>query len=122
MCVGLAAPGSHASTVTFGRRFPMTTMSAAAMSDFPFEVEHVLEAGGETYVLARSLSCEGFKLSEVSTLGGIAIKKWLSQPRALKPDGSPRYDLFSFHLCSRSDRGYFQPGQRLGLRALRPES
>jgi hypothetical protein len=86
------------------------------MGGIPFEVEVVLQHHGQPPVIfARLLEERDFTLGRTPTLGGCPVLPYLSQPRALRPDGSPRMDLFAFVLHTRSDVSRFQAGQRVLL-------
>lgn len=82
----------------------------------PFEVEDVFRlTGTNPVVLARRLEERDFRLGEDPRLGGCPVLRWGSQPRALRPDGSPRLDLYAFQLRDREDLERFHPGQRVVL-------
>lgn len=72
-----------------------------------FEVEHVLADGS---VFAAQLGDNDFKLSPHVTLSGIPIRPRLSQPRAMTPDGAPRFDLFAFDPIDRKEATRLRPG------------
>lgn len=63
-----------------------------------FEIEDVLADG---MVFAAQLGNTDFELSPQVTLGGLPIRPHLSQPRAIAPDGVPRFDLFAFEPIDR---------------------
>lgn len=54
-------------------------------------------------VFARALEPGNFALGPRPTLGGVRIQRAVTQPRALRPDGSPDLDLYGFALESRAD-------------------
>ncbi len=56
-----------------------------------------------------------FRLTELSTLGGIPIKPILTQPRAADKEGKPRYDLFVFYPKQGSDLDKLIEGQIVEL-------
>lgn len=85
------------------------------MEPIPFEVEVVLTTKGPPVLFARQLVAASFTLTDSSTLGGCSIVPYLSSPRALGPDGSPRMDLVAFQLRSRRDLSSFARGQRVLL-------
>ncbi len=60
-------------------------------------IEYVSPDRSGDYVFARLLEDVEFTLSGNSKLGGISILPKLSQPRALKNDGSIDYCVFAFH-------------------------
>lgn len=80
-----------------------------------FEVEAVLDVGGQTVIFARILAPRDFALNEESRFGGCPIVPVLSQPRAMRPDGSPRTDLYAFVLRRREDGDKFRVGLQVPL-------
>ena len=93
------------------------------MVAIPFEVESLLALPGRpTVVFARLLGAPGFTVSEASRLGGCAVLPSVSQPRAHRPDGSPRLDLFAFVLQNREDSARFEVGQKVMLEAARRDA
>ena len=71
-------------------------------------------AGG-AIVLARRITPSEFALPEHPTLGGVPIARWISQPRSLKPDGTPDLNVFAFHLVTASDVARLPVGQIVEL-------
>jgi len=83
------------------------------MSGIPFEVEAVVVGSG--IVLARRLTECSFALGEEPKLGGVAIERVLSMPRALDANGKPRLDLFAFRPVAATDLAQFKVGEVLEL-------
>lgn len=75
------------------------------------KVEAVVDAGHEAHVIVCLNPTGNFSVFDGSTLGGKAIRPWLSQPRALTEDGKPRYDIYNFILVSKEDMNSFQVGE-----------
>jgi len=61
-------------------------------------------------VLARVPAGVEFALGSRPTLDGCRIQPFLTQPRAVSPDGLPRLDLYAFELRSIGDADRFHPG------------
>ena len=80
-----------------------------------FKVEFVYRHESGSYLFARHLETGDFSLSASSRLGGVSIQPSLSQPRKLKPDGSPDLDVFAFVLTDRQDADRFSVGQIVEL-------
>jgi hypothetical protein len=80
-----------------------------------FKVEFVFRQEGPPYLFARQVEGGHFSVSASSQLGGVPIQPSLSQPRALKPDGSPDLDVFAFVLTERQDAERFSVGQIVEL-------
>ena len=78
-------------------------------------IEWVAPKQLDRYVLARALESAEFRLSPASTLGGFAIEPILSQPRALKEDGSPDLEIFAFVLRNSSDIAKLRVGEEVLL-------
>lgn len=76
-----------------------------------FCIEYVSKLGTHPYVFGRQLDPGDFQLAEMPTLGGIAIKRSLNQPRKLNPDGTPDLSVFAFELHSVADMERFTIGQ-----------
>lgn len=70
-----------------------------------FCVEAVLHRPRAAYVLVRQIDAGDFTLPESPLLGGVPIRRWISQPRALKSDGSPDLSVFAFTFASSSGAG-----------------
>jgi len=80
-----------------------------------FRIEFIKSRPDHSYVLARQLVQSDFALSESPTLGGAAIVRAVTHPRAIKPDGSHDYSLFAFNFVSVSDASRFSVGQVVEL-------
>ncbi len=81
-------------------------------------IEFVSPAQRGQYVLARAIEKRDFTLTPSSRLGGVAINPVISQPRALKKDGSPDLDIFAFQLKSAADLSKFTVGSEVMLEGL----
>ena len=79
-----------------------------------FEIENILMIDSGV-VFARQVSAGEFALGPRSKLGGVPIQPHVTSPRALRPDGSPRTDLFAFALQSSADLSRFAVGQCVEL-------
>ncbi len=63
------------------------------------------------FVLARSMNDNiDFSLTDQSTLGGVPIKPFISQPRTTDKNGNPTFDVFAFHVKNKSDLALLQVG------------
>jgi len=71
--------------------------------NYSFKVEAIIEQK-PVMVIARTLFEGNFEFSEFPTLGNCEIKNSLSQPRALRGDGSPDLDVYCFYLKNRKDK------------------
>jgi hypothetical protein len=80
-----------------------------------FKVEFVYPHEHGAYLFARRLELGDFSVSSSSRLGGVPIQPHLSQPRKLKPDGSPDLDVFAFILSQRDDAKRFTIDQIVEL-------
>ena len=78
-----------------------------------FQVEAVVSGVG--VVMARQLTPGDFALGERPRLGGVAIRREVSMPRALNSAGQPRFDLFAFRPVSAADLSRFVVGATVGL-------
>lgn len=87
------------------------------MDGIPFEVEVLLDWPRLPVVFARQLGEHAFAVSDASRLNGCAIEPSVTQPRALRPDGSPRLDLYAFVLRASEDLARFHVGQQVLLDA-----
>lgn len=68
-----------------------------------FRIEYI-STSSPTYVVARHLDEGHFEVNQHSLLGGVRIQPWVSQPRALHPDGTPDLKIFAFQLRASVDR------------------
>ena len=80
-----------------------------------FKVEFVGKFDSSSYLLARQIEAGHFSVSVSSRIGGVPIQPSLSQPRALKPDGSPDSDVWAFVLREPQDAERFSVGQTIEL-------
>lgn len=80
-----------------------------------FCVEYVFARPKAAYVLVRQIDAGDFSLPKTPLLGGVPIRRWISQPRKLKPDGSPDLSVFAFTLASRCDAGCLRVGDVVEL-------
>ena len=80
-----------------------------------FQVEFLYAIESESYVFARRMEQGDFSLSASSRLGGAAIVPSVSQPRKIRPDGTPDLDVFAFVLTDRQDAQRFHVGQIVEL-------
>jgi hypothetical protein len=79
-----------------------------------FRIEYALDER-HAYVFARQIGAGDFQVLPGSRLGGVAIKPWLSMPRATTPDGRADMMLFVFVLESASDMTRLVVGQIVEL-------
>jgi hypothetical protein len=80
-----------------------------------FKVEFVYTHKHGAYLFARRLEDCDFSVSASSRLSGVPLQPHLSQPRKIKPDGSPDLDVFAFILARREDGEKFALGQIVEL-------
>jgi hypothetical protein len=80
-----------------------------------FKVEFIGKVDSSSFLIARQLEAGHFSVSASSQLGGVPIQQSLSQPRALKPDGSPDLDIWAFVLREPQDAQRFFVGQTIEL-------
>jgi len=80
-----------------------------------FEVEQILPFQGEVYIIARLREPAGFRLEPGCTLGGVTIRPWLTQPRALGISGEPRLDVYAFVLADAADAARLSEGTEVEL-------
>ena len=66
-------------------------------------------------LFARQLEEGEFSVSEGSRLGGVPIKPYVSQPRALTSDGKPDMTVFTFVLATANDLPKLKVGQKAEL-------
>jgi len=76
-----------------------------------FRIEHIFHQQRPVLLFARQLEAGEFAISERSRLGGVPIKPYLSQPRALTADGQPDMTVFTFVLATANDLPRLQTGQ-----------
>jgi hypothetical protein len=80
-----------------------------------FRIEFQLASDGSATVLARRLTHGDFTLGPRPCLGTVRIQRYVTQPRALQPDGSPDPDLFAFVLVSPDDLSLLPTGSEVEL-------
>ncbi len=78
-------------------------------------IEYIMPDRSGDHVFARRLDAEDFTLSDSSRLGGVAIKPFVSQPRALNPDGTPDLSIFAFEPKIRADKMKWNVGSEVIL-------
>ena len=79
-----------------------------------FRVESVLQ-GKTVHVIVRQLQQVPFAILKGSELGTCKLKQSIGQPRALKSDGSPDFDLFVFYLADGNDKNRIVAGREYEL-------
>jgi hypothetical protein len=80
-------------------------------NEMKFRIEHIFHQQRPVSLFARQLEPGEFAVSERSRLGGVPIKPYLSQPRALTADGQPALTVFTFVLATANDLPRLQVGQ-----------
>lgn len=80
-----------------------------------FEIMYIFEKQRPVTLFARQLDAGAFTLSESPKLGDVRIKRHVSQPRALTPDGEPDLTQFSFVLLTANDLPNLPVGQIVEL-------
>ena len=80
-----------------------------------FQIEYLSKDFRRPYLVARQMESGVFSVSEQSRLGGVAIKPFVSQPRALTPEGKPDLTVFVFTLRSANDLSGLAAGQMVEL-------
>ncbi len=89
---------------------PKSNTSIRCSIEFLFEKERMI------IVRAIDSPIPSFSVTKNTTLGGILIHPYLTQPRALTPEGKPRFDLYVFRLKGWSES--LHSGQELLLSGL----
>lgn len=79
--------------------------------EMKFRIEHIFHQQRPVSLFARQLEPGEFAVSERSRLGGVPIKPYLSQPRALTANGHPDMTIFTFVLATANDLPRLQVGQ-----------
>jgi len=82
-----------------------------------FRIEYIFHRERPAYVFARQLEPGDFALTVNSRLGGVSIRPSVSQPRTIKPDGTPDLSVFAFVLATADDLPRFAVGQVVELEA-----
>jgi hypothetical protein len=80
-----------------------------------FEITYIFEKQRPVALFARQLGAGEFTLSDSPMLGGVPIKRYVSQPRSITPDGKPDRLQFSFVLSTASDLPKLRVGQIVEL-------
>lgn len=80
-----------------------------------FRIEYVSSPHPTPYVLARKIQDGDFSLPAAPELGGVAIARRLTQPRALTADGQIDIAIFAFELLSGFDLARMSIGQIVEL-------
>lgn len=80
-----------------------------------FKVEYLSRPKPSPYVIVRQLETGSFALGLNPALEGIPIDRRVSQPRALRPDGTPDLAVFVFELVHRADLAKLTVGQVVNL-------
>lgn len=63
-----------------------------------FRVEHIFSSQRPVTFIVRQLEGGDFSLSTSPRFAGVPLQRTLTQPRALKPDGTPDPSVFIFTL------------------------
>ncbi len=80
-----------------------------------FQIEYIAKEMRPAYLLARQLEPGNFFVSERSRLGGVAIRRFVSQPRKLTAAREPDLTVFAFTLASANDLSSLKVGQIVEL-------
>lgn len=80
-----------------------------------FEIVYIFETQRPVMLFARQVEPGDFTLAQSPMLGGVPIKRSVSQPRALTKDGSPDMTQFAFVLSSANDLPRLKVGQIVDL-------
>lgn len=80
-----------------------------------FEILYIFGDKRPVTVFAKQLETGDVSLSDSPMLGGVPIKRQVSQPRALRPDGEPDLTQFAFVLASANDLSRLQKSQIVEL-------
>jgi len=80
-----------------------------------FKVEYISRPEPSPYVIVRQVGIGSFELGPKPALDGIPVARRISQPRSLKPDGTPDPSVFAFQLLSRADLSRLTVGQVVEL-------
>jgi hypothetical protein len=80
-----------------------------------FRIEYIFERERPAYLFARQIEAGAFSVSANSRLGGVPIKPYVSQPRALTPEGEPDLKVFTFVLATANDLPRLKIGQVVQL-------
>lgn len=80
-----------------------------------FEITYIFEKRRPVTLFVRQVGAGKFTLSESPKLGGVPIKRYVSQPRCIAPDGQPDFSQFAFVLSTASDLPKLMVGQIVEL-------
>jgi len=80
-----------------------------------FQIEYLSKDARRPCLVARQMEPGQFSVSERSCLAGVSIKPFISQPRALTPEGKPDLTVFVFTLRSANDLSGLAVGQTVEL-------
>lgn len=80
-----------------------------------FRVEHIMRKRRPVLIFARQLEAGSFELSASPKLGEVSIRRHLSMPRTVEPDGKVNSSLFAFYLSAASDLNAIAVGDELEL-------
>jgi hypothetical protein len=81
-----------------------------------FRIEHRwLSTTRPAVVFARALEPGNFALGPQPTLGGVRIRRTVTQPRARRPNGLPDLEIFCFTLELRADIALLELGAEVEL-------
>lgn len=78
-------------------------------------VEAVFADTGVVFARLRDPGEPNFRVANESVLARAPLEPGLTMPRALRPDGSPRFDLFAFQLSTSRDARRFSVGAEVEL-------
>ncbi len=62
-----------------------------------FKIEFVKIERKNSYVIVRQMSKGDFEIRDCSFLGPVELKAFTNQPWAIKPDGTPDFEVFAFY-------------------------
>lgn len=99
----------------------LARLAMPAPNSIEVEVEAVMDSPRPMrHVIARSLQfpIPNFAVTAETSIDGVPVEALDLPPRACHPDGSPRFDLLSFRLRTRSDCPRFQRGQRVSVQGI----
>ncbi len=62
-----------------------------------FKIEFVKNERKNSYVIVRQTSKGDFEIRDGSFLGSVELKALINQPRIIKADGTPDFEVFAFY-------------------------
>jgi hypothetical protein len=80
-----------------------------------FRVEYIFASQRPVSLIVRQVDSGEFALTTSPRLGGVPIRRTLTQPRAQKPDGTPDFSVFMFTLTDARNAKEFSIGQIIEL-------